>query len=92
MPIVKYNPFAEGEEFVPGFRVFQDSVNRLFSDNTVRPWSPAVDVFETENDVVLKADIPGIDMKDVEVLMENGTLALKGERKFERDEKNKGSV
>jgi HSP20 family protein len=90
MPLVRYNPFAEAEEFTPGLRLFQDSVNRLFADGNSRPWTPAVDVFETENELVLKADVPGIDMKDVEVKMENGTLSLKGERKFSHEKKENG--
>jgi len=91
MPIVKYTPFADTEDFPVGLRLFQDSINRLFSDQTTaRPWAPAVDILETENDLVLKADVPGIDMKDIDIQLENGTLTLKGERKFEKDENNKG--
>lgn len=91
MPIVKYNPFADVEDFPVGLRVFQDTMNRLFSDDaTIRPWSPSVDILETENELILKADIPGVEMKDVDIQLENGTLQLKGERKFEKDEKNKG--
>lgn len=91
MPITKYNPFADTEEFPTGLRLFQDTINRLMSDQaTARPWAPAVDILETENELVLKADVPGIDQKDIDIQIENGTLTLKGERKFERDEKNKG--
>jgi HSP20 family protein len=91
MSIIKYNPFTDVEDFPVGLRVFQDTMNRLFSDDgTARPWSPAVDILETENELVLKADIPGVEMKDVDIQLENGTLKLKGERKFEKDEKNKG--
>jgi HSP20 family protein len=50
-------------------------------------WSPAVDIIESENDIVLRADLPGIDPKDVDIQVENGTLTLKGERKFESDVK-----
>jgi HSP20 family protein len=91
MPIVKYNPFLETEDFPAGLRLFQDSINRLFSDQTTaRPWAPAVDIFETENELVLKADVPGMELKDIDIQLENGTLTLKGERKFEKEEKNKG--
>lgn len=91
MPVVKYSPFADTEEFPAGLRLFQDTVNRLFSDQTTtRPWAPSVDIFETDNELVLKADIPGVDQKDIDIRLENGTLSLKGERKFEREEKNKG--
>lgn len=91
MPIVKYTPFADVEDFGTGMRLFQDSINRLFSDQTTaRPWTPAVDILETENELVLKADIPGVEMKDIDIQLENGTLTIKGERKFEKEEKNKG--
>ncbi len=83
MPVMKYNPFAEVSESGNGFRVFQDTVNRLLSDATARPWAPAVDIFETENELFLKADLPGVEMKDIDIQLENGTLSLRGERKFE---------
>jgi HSP20 family protein len=91
MPVVKYSPFADTDDFPAGLRFFQDSVNRLFSDQTTaRPWAPSVDIFETDNELVLKADVPGVDLKDIDIRIENGTLSLKGERKFEREENNKG--
>jgi HSP20 family protein len=91
MAIAKYNPFADLDEFPSGLRLFQDSINRLFSDqNTARPWAPPVDIFETDNELVLKADLPDVTMNDIDIQLENGTLTLKGERKFEKDEKNKG--
>ena len=49
-----------------------------------------MDIFETENELVLKADVPGVDLKNIDIQIENGTLTLKGERKFERDENSKG--
>ena len=91
MPVVRYNPFSDTEDFPSGLRLFQDTVNRLLSEqNTTRPWAPPVDIFETDNALILKADVPDVDIKDVDIQIENGTLTLKGERKFEKDEKNKG--
>jgi HSP20 family protein len=91
MPLIKYTPFADVDDFPTGLRLFQDSVNRLFSDQTgTRPWSPAVDIFETDNELVLKADVPGVDQKDIDIQLENGTLTLKGERKFANEERGKG--
>jgi HSP20 family protein len=91
MPVVKYSPFVDAGEFPAGLRLFQDTVNRLFSDQTAaRPWAPSVDIFETDNELVLKADVPGVALKDIDIRIENGTLSLKGERKFEREENNKG--
>jgi len=91
MPLIKYGPFQnETEDFPVGLRVFQDSLSRLFSEPASRPWSPAVDISETENDLILKADIPDIDPKNVGIQLENGTLTLRGERKFEQEQKNGG--
>jgi HSP20 family protein len=50
-------------------------------------WAPAVDIYEHEGSLVLKAELPGIDPKDVDVRVENNTLTLRGERKFESDVK-----
>jgi HSP20 family protein len=86
MAVVKY---ADLEDF-PGLRLFQDTVNRMLDQNTGRPWVPAVDIFETENEWVLKADVPDIKLSDVDIQIENGTLTLKGERKFQKDENGKG--
>src|SRR5260370_40932754 len=91
MPIVKYAPFADTDDFSTGLRLFPDNVHRLLSDqSTARPWAPSVDILETENDLVMKADIPGVELKDIDIQIENGTLTVKGERKFEKEEKNKG--
>jgi HSP20 family protein len=85
MPITKYDPFAE-VDFPTGVRLFQDAVNRMFSEPAARPWAPAVDVLETENELVLKADLPDVSLKDVDIQIEQGTLSIKGERRFERVE------
>jgi len=84
MSLIKYSPFVDFESFPAGMRLFQDSVNRLFSEpNGHRPWVPPVDIQEAENELVVKADLPDLEMKDIDVRMENGTLTLRGERKFE---------
>jgi HSP20 family protein len=91
MPVMKYNPFnTETEDFPTGLRVFQDSLSRLLSEPTSRPWSPPVDIYETENELVLKADVPEVDPKNVAIQMENGTLTLKGERRFDEQRNGRG--
>jgi len=92
MPVIKYTPFATSdmEDFPTGLRLFQDSVSRLFGEPGSRPWTPAVDIFETENDLVLKADLPEVDPKNVDIQIENGTLTLKGSRVFEAEKNGKG--
>ncbi len=91
MTLTKYDPFHEIMDFSTGLRSFQDAVNRMLSEpRSQRPWTPAVDILETENELVIKADLPEVDMKDISVEIENGTLTLKGERKFEKDDKAQG--
>jgi HSP20 family protein len=72
----------------------QDQVNRLFEDSFTRDrsgradlatWAPAVDIYETENELVVKADLPDLQDKDIDVRVENNTLTIRGERKFEKD-------
>ena len=63
MPIVKYEPFADTEDFPTGLEALpghhQPPVQR--DGVKTRPWAPAVDILETENELVLKADVPGVD-------------------------------
>jgi len=90
MTLMRYNPFADIDEFPGSLRLFQDTVNRLLSDVPAsRPWAPPVDIKETENELVVKADLPDVKLQDVDIRLENGTLTIKGERKFE-DQKEKG--
>jgi HSP20 family protein len=72
----------------------QDQVNRLFEDSLTRDrsghadlatWAPAVDIYETENELVVKADLPDLQDKDIDVRVEGNTLTIRGERKFEKN-------
>jgi HSP20 family protein len=86
----RFDPFGD-VDFPTGIRLFQDAVNRLFSEpSSARPWAPPVDILETENDLILKADLPDVDMKDVQIELEQGTLTVKGERKFDKKEDGAG--
>jgi HSP20 family protein len=88
MELATFNAY---NEFPPGLQFFQDAVHRLLNDqNQARPWSPAVDILETETHLIFKVDVAGLSEKDIDVQIENGTMTLKGERKFEKDEKVKG--
>jgi HSP20 family protein len=90
MAIIKWDPFRD-------IMTLRDRMNRLFEDmSTYRgeekdlaasAWAPAVDIYETENEVVLTAEIPGVDEKDIEIKVEDNTLTLRGERKFEKETK-----
>ena len=77
-----------------GLTSLQDQVNRLFEDSFTRDrsghadmatWAPPVDIYETENELVVKADLPDLQDKDIDVRVENNTLTIRGERKFEKD-------
>jgi HSP20 family protein len=87
---MRYDPFRE-------FATLQDRMNRLLSNPrgpegqdeslTSTAFAPPVDVYEDEHNVTLKIEVPGIDEKDIDVRIENNTLTVHGERKFETDEK-----
>jgi HSP20 family protein len=89
MAIIRWDPFGD-------FMTLRDRMNRLFEDMSsskeekdlmTRAWAPSVDIYENENEVVLNAEIPGVDEQDVEIKVEDNTLILKGERKFEKEAK-----
>jgi HSP20 family protein len=75
-----------------GLTTLQDQINRLFSDSfdrsgeegSLTAWAPAVDIYETEHELVVKADLPDIDPKDLDIRVENNILTIRGERKFEK--------
>jgi HSP20 family protein len=72
-------------------RLFEDTVNRMFSDTlAARPWTPAVDIMENENELVLTADLPGVKMDDIDIRLEDGTLTLTGSREMEKREDKAG--
>ena len=84
MSLSHYNPLTS-------LRQFEDSITRFFSEpQTNRPWAPPVDIFETENELVFKADLPDVELGDLTVRVENQTLTISGERKFERKDQGKG--
>ena len=86
MSITRWNHFRN-------VNTLQDEVNRLFensfqanrADNSaLTTWAPAVDIYETENELVLRADLPEINEKDLDIRVENNMLTIRGERKFEQ--------
>jgi HSP20 family protein len=87
--LTRWDPFRE-------FSTLQDRMNRLFHDSfgegreealTTTAFAPPVDVYEDDHNVMLKIEVPGIEEKDIDVRIENNTLTVHGERKFEKDEK-----
>jgi HSP20 family protein len=64
-------------------RVFADMLERAGEESNLTPWAPAVDIFETENELVVKADLPDVNPQDLDIRVENNILTIRGERKFE---------
>jgi HSP20 family protein len=75
-----------------GFSALQDQVNRIFNESvrsqgdesTLTAWAPSVDIYETPNELVVKADLPEVDEKDIDIRVENNLLTIRGERKFDK--------
>src|SRR5271157_2463101 len=91
--LTRWEPFRE-------FSTMQDRINRmnrLFRESyntegpeealTTTSFAPPVDIYEDEHTITLKMEVPGIDEKDIDVRIENNTLTVHGERKFEKEEK-----
>ncbi len=64
-------------------RVFADMLERTGEESNLTPWAPAVDIFETEHELVVKADLPEVNPQDLDIRVENNILTIRGERKFE---------
>jgi HSP20 family protein len=87
MSIVRYDPFRD-------LRTLQDEVNRLFSTNLTRAfgdegiargaWNPSVDIYENKDQIVLEAELPGMNREDFDLSVENNVITLRGERRFEK--------
>jgi HSP20 family protein len=79
-------------ENLPGANSLQEQVNRLFGnvlersaeESNLTSWAPAVDIYETEHELVVKADLPEVDAKELDIRVENNLLTIRGERKFEK--------
>jgi HSP20 family protein len=83
--IARLEPFG-------GLSTLQDQFSRLFNESfrthteesALTTWAPAVDIYETPNELVVKADLPDVNEKDIDVRVENNLLTIRGERKFEK--------
>lgn len=90
MALTRWDPFRD-------LNVLQERMNRIFEDagrgwrgdepSSTTSWSPAVDIYETENEITVQAELPGVDRKDITLHLEKNVLTLKGERRFEKETK-----
>ena len=85
MNLVRWNPFGE-------MSLLQNQMNRLFDialqgwpgeSNGTTSWMPAADIYESDNELVVNLDLPGVDPKAVDVRVENNVLSIRGERQFD---------
>ena len=95
MNVIRYEPMGL-------LRRFHDEVSRLMDEGNYATangdqssaatshWAPAVDIKEEQDRYLLRADVPGVDSKDIEITMENGVLTIKGERRYEDKEEREG--
>jgi HSP20 family protein len=89
MNIVRWNPLSD-------FSSLQNQMNRLFestvygwpTDSGTRVWTPPADIHETDNELVVTADLPGVDLASIDVRVENNVLSITGERKFQEVSEN----
>ena len=90
MAIIRWDPFRD-------MVTLREKMNRLFEDAVTHrgeerelissAWAPAVDIYEDENQLVLSAEVPGLEEKDVEIKIEDSTLIIQGERKMQKETK-----
>jgi len=92
MTLVRWDPFRELEDM-------SERLNRVFSRPVVRPsgketltvadWAPTVDISETEQEYLIKAELPEVKKEDVKVTVEDGVLTIQGERRQEKEDKGR---
>ena len=66
-------------------RIFGNGLGRTGEESNLTPWAPAVDIYETENELVVKADLPDVNPQDLDIRVENNILTIRGERKFAKE-------
>ncbi len=84
---VKWEPFRDLMAMQDRMsRLFDETLSRIWKEEVPRRiWSPPVDILEKENEVILKVDLPGVNQSDVEIKVEENTLIIQGERKFDKE-------
>jgi HSP20 family protein len=91
MQLTKWDPFRGMEDMFDRYTRALDWPRRGSQENmlTGGDWAPRVDIAETDKEFSVKAEIPDVKKEDVKVTVDNGVLTIKGERKQEKEEKNK---
>jgi HSP20 family protein len=92
--LTRWDPFKEMDDLQSRFaKLFGLTPARISNGTkealTVAEWAPSVDITEDDKEYLVKADLPEVKKEDVKVTVENGVLTITGERKFEKEEKDK---
>ncbi len=92
MNLAKWDPFKELEDVSTRLnRIFGRPLARMGADEmmSMADWTPSADISETDTEYLIKAEIPGVKKEDVKVTIQDGVLTIQGERKMEKEEKDK---
>jgi HSP20 family protein len=83
--LTQFQPFRTPSSFQDQLsRLFTETFDRSSDEANLTPWAPAVDIYETEHQLVVKADLPDIKPEELDMRVENNILTIRGERKFEK--------
>src|ERR1700745_2231337 len=82
--ISRFEPFRTSSLQEQFNRLFSEAFDRSSDESSITTWAPAVDIFETEHELVVKADLPDIQPEELDIRVENNILTIRGERKFEK--------
>lgn len=92
MPIVRWDPFSEMVQLRDEIGRWFDTLDKKKEARKGAVWAPDVDIKETDTDIQIKADVPGMKLEDIDVSVDEDQLVIKGERKIEKEEKEKDYV
>ncbi len=91
MALVRWDPARQLDTFQSDIdRVFDAFFGAPLANGATRRWVPAMDLVETEDHLVLRADLPGLDKEDVEIEVKDGVLTISGERRTEHEDSADG--
>ena len=92
MPIVRWDPFSDMIQLRDEIGRWFEGVPERGKESKSTVWAPDVDIKETDKEVLIKADLPGMKLEDIDVSVDEDQLLIKGERKTEKEEKKKDYI
>lgn len=93
MSLIRWDPFDDLASLRESMdKLFEDLITRAPRGQVMTAWQPAVEVFETESDVVVRAELPGVDPKQVDITATDDAITIKGEARAEQEDKGRNYV